>query len=815
MNMSNKVITNFVANSGESETEQSGNITQFSNDAMTIKAMISDKIDLDRQYKNNVDNETPSDIKDFFVRPLPLVSGNLSISDGATTFSNYRVMGDVLSKNIYKNKLSGYLGIRATLVLRLQVNANPFQQGRYILAFLPTGGATISQTWIDAHRHMATQITTLPHVELDVACDTEVQLRIPFVSSYLSFLYRNISTVNNAVGDPGIFFIYPYSPLAVSAGSTTASYTLWTSFDDIELFSVAVPQSGVIKDPVEKEQELAQVGPVTNALRKATKTANILGEIPLLGEFAKPVSWVTDVLSRAAHVWGWSKPSNQAPIHRMQRTVFPFNCNVDGVDNSMKLSMSTSNKVELLPGVSQTTVDEMGFDKIKKISAYWYRVNWDLTQPTGTGLMSVVVGPETWFKFNQSSILGTTYYNMPPVSWMSDFFAYWRGSFKLTIKIVKTKFHSGRLLFVYNPGPSQFGTSTTGSVEESSYIYKQIIDVREASVVTLDVPYKNIQPWSRVKGNKNSCGRISLVVIDPLVAPDTVKSSVTILFEICGGDDYQVCVPSAGNYNPTVWLANYQSGEIELQSGVINTNADECSIVEGTIGGASIDTPTDLKPHSTSVGEVTMSFRSLLKKFSALHVIDNSADVDSTLISPFSMPVREIVAIVVSNSRCRSDLYAKIGVNYAIHRGGVRLRIWWPYFSTNCTPVASLRVENSDSVESMQTLAGSSDTYSFVASELGIWNNFVLASSSATNGIEVEVPQYHDTHSRVSNAEIETSVSYPYAGNGVTSPIRVQVASGDVTGAVAPFSKLPYVARAFAEDASFSTFVSVVPCYSG
>jgi hypothetical protein len=58
-------------------------------------------------------------------------------------------------------------------------------------------------------------ITQLPHVEFDIACDTEVDLVIPWTSPTSSMLLYDGQTYEEGAGDLtfGKVVIYPYSPL--------------------------------------------------------------------------------------------------------------------------------------------------------------------------------------------------------------------------------------------------------------------------------------------------------------------------------------------------------------------------------------------------------------------------------------------------------------------------------------------------------------------------------------------------------------------------------------------------------------------------
>jgi len=135
---------------------------------------------------------------------------------------------------LWKNKLTGFYGIRMDMRFRIVINANRFQQGRYIIGWVPLAGISPTTSNFKAvfvnNMHMATlvQRTTVPHVEFDLATETSAELLIPFVSTQ-NFWPLNSAISGNDVSSLGYLSLYPYSPLVSPAGSTVASYTLYVS----------------------------------------------------------------------------------------------------------------------------------------------------------------------------------------------------------------------------------------------------------------------------------------------------------------------------------------------------------------------------------------------------------------------------------------------------------------------------------------------------------------------------------------------------------------------------------------------------------
>ena len=124
-------------------------------------------------------------IVDFLERPSVVSYGSFTTADVGLLFIADAV--ELLSTN-KKSKLQNIYTLKFDVQVTLQVNADRFQQGRYILAWLPTGGGTspsiggANLQWRNMHICNLTKITQLPHVEIDLATQTHVTLTIPWTT---------------------------------------------------------------------------------------------------------------------------------------------------------------------------------------------------------------------------------------------------------------------------------------------------------------------------------------------------------------------------------------------------------------------------------------------------------------------------------------------------------------------------------------------------------------------------------------------------------------------------------------------------------
>jgi len=77
-------------------------------------------------------------VTDFLSRPIVIQTG-LWASTQATETQLYTTNFPeaLISNAMYQEKLRGFVGLRATLVVKVQVNSQPFQQGRLMLQYFP------------------------------------------------------------------------------------------------------------------------------------------------------------------------------------------------------------------------------------------------------------------------------------------------------------------------------------------------------------------------------------------------------------------------------------------------------------------------------------------------------------------------------------------------------------------------------------------------------------------------------------------------------------------------------------------------------
>jgi hypothetical protein len=256
-------------------------------------------------------------------------------------------------------------------------------------------------------------------------------------------------------------------------------------------------------------------------------------------------------------------------------------------------------------------------------------------------------------------------------------FLYWRGSIVYTIKIVKTKFHSGRLRLFFQPG-SRFFESTN-----ANYNYSQVVDIRSETEIRFTIPYVSTKPWCRFENSNGDVvmhtGVFQIEVLNELKSNTSVGSSVDILVEVSGGDDFELAAPCAPQIQPVLISSSSSASKlsrllaIRAQAGdVVAREDDQAGVVENQLGEKSLVVPwaVNLAMH----GEKVVSLRQLLKRssLSSTVTLASSGGISLFPFAPQMNYTRTSSGSVVITPHSYLDYFQNL---YAFWRGSVNIKI--------------------------------------------------------------------------------------------------------------------------------------------
>lgn len=673
-------------------------------------------------------------ITDFLQRPIVVQTGLWSASDATETQLYTANFPEVLIANaMYQEKLRGFVGLRATLVVKVQVNSQPFQQGRLMLQYYPY--AQYMPNRVALVNSTLQGRSGCPRTDLDLSVGTEIEMRIPYVSPHV---YYNLIT---GQGSFGAIYLVVYSQLRDQvSGTGSVEYTVWAHLEDVDvqyptganIFTGSAPNfvsesqklaSGNFtqkdaynlysKSLFEKKPDkiFAQVASELKQLKdnaspsvgigQISEGLSTLSKIPILGNmFTKP-AWISSAAANIFKILGFSKPTIQGlPCESRLRSQVRM-ANFDGADSSHKLALSSTNEIETKAGLSGTSADEMDLSHVLSIPNFWDRFTWATSDLTGAILWDNFVTP---VKIKNYSSTITDRFRCTHMGFVANTHGYWRGSIVYTFKFVKTIFHSGRLRISFIP--FYYNTTISTGVPDVSKTQKVIVDLRTSTEVSFTVPYISSRPWmysirpeSAWLGTNNALmynavtGIVRVEVLNQLVAANNVFQSIDTIVEVNGGPDLTFAAPTAPSYVPyagAFTLLETKKEEQEHKQEYDNNTMDNRirsqmmgeneaiprNEAQHGVHPAPIDThviQANWSPEAHCIGEKIMSIRQLMKRFGrffAVNITDATVN-NGVLIAPYAVP-SPVTTVAGVKTLTMFEYYYYI---YAFWRGGMRVKM--------------------------------------------------------------------------------------------------------------------------------------------
>lgn len=627
---------------------------------------------------DELDRATMS-VSDFLKKPILIESGEWGTADprGAELFAggflpSYRFIDNYLNNEpLWADKLSGFRLISSTAVIRLQVNANPFQSGRLGLRVLPMAeryrGGILGESGYDKMRNvtLATRFQQ-PHVELDCR-DTVCTLSVPYLAPTQYFALNTAGAY-----DRGNMYLTVMAPLRQGTGSTsdTVSWSLYLSFEDVKLAANIIPQcSSVIPESSKmgksigvKECEVVMGGPVEKILDIGLSVSSSLSDIPAVSSVATGATWAMAAMKGIASYYGWSKPTISGAPQVFTNQPFRYSGTADGASPAYPVGISATNSLDIKDSVSYTTEDEMSWAFLRSVPTFTNTIEWSATDVPGTRLASFPLGPNEPITFETGVLQDSTESQIRvvncggPVYYFHPLFKLYRGSLKVCIKMAKTTLHSGRLMFVYTPKP---GTVATPTLASSAYAYRHVVDIRDGNTIDLSLPFMSEFGYLPID---EAYGTLDIFILNELKAPPSASQVIDLMVWVCGDKDFEYAVPAGANSLMTPVIP--QSGKME------STVSGATTLVDSAIGSSKAKIQGTEHAESC-IGEVFTSALSLLKRSSRLF---NRSNITSS-----SIQVRPMIASVASfdgtsdlSPTAGGDYYSYLAPMYCFYRGSFR-----------------------------------------------------------------------------------------------------------------------------------------------
>jgi len=505
-------------------------------------------------------DETHTDIKRILERPtlLPPIVWN-STQERGVIIGTYYLPHAILAFTNKLVKIAGFQYWKADCVFRIHLVSQTFQAGRVWVCYEPyraQRGGNMAST--------VTQFMSLPGVSLDPSQPLPVDFRVPFASVLAMW-----NTNRQSAAGQLLFIVQNKLTSATTSETTTIQVSGW--LDNVELSMPSANAVYIAQGNFEKEQDQAPRGAISTGLAKISDIAGEIMHIPMLQHIATPVFWATKAASKLAKAFGFAKPNNDVAPMRITQQPGATITNFDNISNALSLTHSSKYCIDQTNNFT-CEVDEMDIAYITSNMTIVSTLSWSKTDAATSGLGTIPVFP---------GLAPTAYpakgdqfyemYDVGPMAYVASMFAQWGGTIKYTLEIVGTALHSGRLAIVYYPFYDSLTLPAFNALGDN---YNIMWDVGANPRVSFEIPHTAQTPYllnyvdtvdlatlitttssateTGMVLRTHTNGLIGIYVVNPLVAPDTVSSSVTINIWSGGGRDLTFAEPRLGVYAPIV-----------------------------------------------------------------------------------------------------------------------------------------------------------------------------------------------------------------------------------------------------------------------
>ncbi|APG78524.1 hypothetical protein 2 [Wenzhou picorna-like virus 31] len=492
------------------------------------------------------------------------------------------------------NRMDGAKGFRATLCFKVVVTATPFHQGVAALSF-QYGTANMINGRRGNFPYLA---TNLPHVKIDVAEQTSVELRVPYLCAS-EYFPVDVTAQDGFANNYGTVALTRLTNFRLAATQTAVRYSIYTWLEDVELIGAY---------PFETASVLLQSGgsTVTSELRASklisrglgavSSVASSLASYPSLSAVMGSTAWFTRAAAGLASSFGFSRPVDETIVRRKAIVGYMGESHVDMPSSAFKAAPFQSNTLAV-GSVGGNGLDEMSFNFILSKPAMIYRKRFSSAAAVGDNLYAGIVSPSCfWYRDDIGSgnnsippnaTLTTSCFAPSHLMYIGSNFRYWRGGFKYTFQFSKSKMHGGRVVISYVPGTA-FSLNgpisnlqdipVAGATGVQMTAYTKMFDLRDSSTVEFEVPYINESPYTLFTG---CIGTLSVQVVSPLNSPSTAADSVDMLVYVEALPDFEFAGLCPSMLDATSFRSDNTASGVYVQAGGVASSSDASQYVIG------------------------------------------------------------------------------------------------------------------------------------------------------------------------------------------------------------------------------------------
>jgi hypothetical protein len=474
--------------------------SNFMNDTSTTE---------EREYPQTNPNvnrtgDSIGDIAQIFSRDIKII--NYTLLEGAETTQLYYPWDLYFQNAVIRSKVNNFSKVRGNLHLTFLINANPFKYGAIMAAYKPlvsanytvesqygcevrdqSGGAIDNYSYLNNTIDAKSLMSLRQNIMIYPQETTKAEMILPFIhyNEYIP-LVKPLSVDSSALRCMGKLDIRPLLPLATATTASANPITIevFARLEDWDICGPSIQQQSDEYDPDK---------PISSVASAISRAAGALSSIPIIGPYATATSYVTSKLGDIARWFGFSNPVNLIDINPVKMVYSSRWADTEARLPLPKLALDPKNELTIDPRtVGLGDKDDMLIENIVNKPFFVGATNWECADNVDLIIQSGAVTPSyhqtSSFNLTTGEALGVVSkcLAMAPSTHLSQNFQHWAGDMVIKFKIVCSKFHRGRLRFVYDPA-GEFVNFSEGA------IYSRIIDLSQENELSITVPWQGIR----------------------------------------------------------------------------------------------------------------------------------------------------------------------------------------------------------------------------------------------------------------------------------------------------------------------------------
>lgn len=652
------------------------------------------------------------------------------------SFTFPEIIGSIDS--VIRRTLNMYTFYKMSPVFRFQLNATQFHQGQLIISFDPFRQAstdpaqlTTSSTVVPLfNRYYA---TGLPSIKIMASESDPVELKIPYIhpKNFLASYTGDLDSYNLM----GEIRVNVLNQLKVADGTTpNLTLTTWVYAADS---SVHVP---IFYHDMAVEPTSAISSAISNG-------SNLIGNL-VTGNIGKGLRSGQGLIDDLGKLFGFDYPVKPIAPDNTIKNVETL-ANARGATRSERLALDPVSGHNPDTEETRTLIDELDISRIIQMPMLLSQFQFNNTHAPRTLLYAAPVTPSIY------TPLGTTTVNMVQpsyLSYLSKFFAFWRGSIQFDFEFVATRFHSGKLIVAFVPNDFLDAVGTVSYDALANACPTAVLDLQQTSKLSFTVPFQSSTPLKYTTARDSDStilGYIYVFVQNQLTYASNVSPAIDANVYIRAGPDFTYMVPRAPNQEFTYLPTVEATSDITFQTS--RTGQEDATAVATLTHGQPISVA---KPR---FGE-TFSIVDCMRRFTAISEVFPLTSAGSNTILPVHPLITGSIDITtdlttLQNAVLLPSYVAQLGKLYSCWIGSLRYKFCTSSPRSTVQALSIYHIPDYHVSEFSTAAATETDLCGYAAASTDLAQNTTL---------EIEVPYYSHYNFLLTSPTTPSTGTDPY-----------------------------------------------------